>query len=1035
MNLKSTSLPAPSLEECRRFFASLLRQFNSRRVVYLDKKGCWAENPLTLRDRISHHLLFTLWKEGESISLDGLERGLLFLVEQPTWLLVQRISQFRSEDSPLFILFETLVWILERWSVRLNADAHVPTWNTRAMLLREYFRLKLANLDRSLETSLSKNEKRQFLQAVLEVERASSGLFEPIAQLSAEEEKITLTIESLLEEAEQDGNKDEAYGAVIERIQPPMGIVTELSSALFLPSLRLLLDPQADVESGIPYMASLVLSIFNDPRSSGALIEALERYPLSCTKIRENLIYTLGNLREGEAVRTIVRVLNEPDEVIAADRPSEKKACLLLEQKEEAIWALGKIGFPAVSALPTLIHYSDHPSARLKTYLAWALGEIGLAQKEKSGGVSADLVIALLRLLKEKNKQVFEEAASALKKIRMPEFLHSLYLYSTGAISILGLKPAQRGLNELSETIHYLLKTKKRVVVAVNGDSGTGKTYFCQAIARGFGGLRASQILYLMRDSKRGQKVFNRLLGMAWLKDHIDPTYYQDYPLSAAEDNPEAFFHEFLKENADKRLILLDGCRDRDYFQKVIDIFYQNEELDVEVNFRANFSTRRLNLEERERTVESVKLHLAFLEEPALEDTSFYQEGLVVLYDLDNSLDARLNEQETRELFEESRIDSWGEFIRIGDFSGETTPGGCRTEDLSVNEAKFTWRERVWPESRVTPFTPEEEILKPYLNESLEAEPSLLMTISVEDLEPERLRFYALEQFSGNGKRGSLFVLTLLDNRLFKTRIEDSIVDLALVGRNFFVRTEQGHLLNVSFEKNEITEFLLSSQRPLAIAALPPNCLVAAAEEGSVCLWDLAERKIICLSAELSPAIAVAADARGKIYTWNRDGLWRWDFPKKRLHHVVGLDASIGLIRPYLKGKILAVEKTDGTQKNPRLFIVDFEKKSSLEIFTPFGVPINNVNFCPDGRILVGLAPREGLGNGRGKTLAILTPGQEACTVANLSGHGKETHDCLPMGPRIITCGKELDGSSTIRLWGSPSYVRTELGKLRIKAP
>src|SRR4030042_2161212 len=173
-----------------------------------------------------------------------------------------------------------------------------------------------------------------------------------------------------------------------------------------------------------------------------------------------------------------------------------------------------------------------------------------------------------------------------------------------------------------------------------------------------------------MLYSKRGHKVFNRLRGLAWLKKHIAPCYYQDYPGAEDEDDPEAYFRRFLEDNSDKRLIILDGCRDRHYFQRVIDFFYLQGELDIEVNFRAHFSTRRLNLETREFALESVKLHLQFLEEPALEDTLFYQEGLVILYDLDKSLGCRLRREETRELFERARGDSWGELIRIGDFSG-----------------------------------------------------------------------------------------------------------------------------------------------------------------------------------------------------------------------------------------------------------------------------------------------------------------------------------------------------------------------------
>lgn len=155
-------------------------------------------------------------------------------------------------------------------------------------------------------------------------------------------------------------------------------------------------------------------------------------------------------------------------------------------------------------------------------------------------------------------------------------------------------------------------------------------------------------------------------------------------PLSEEEDNPEEFLNQFLEENSDKKIIILDGCRDRYYFQRVIDLFYFRGKLDAVVNFRATFSTRRLNLEEREIALESVKTHLSFLEEPTFEDTLFYREGNTVLYDLDNSLSCRLNSQETQELFEKRRIDSWGDLIRIGDFKEETVPLKSGGETISI---------------------------------------------------------------------------------------------------------------------------------------------------------------------------------------------------------------------------------------------------------------------------------------------------------------------------------------------------------------
>jgi len=98
------------------------------------------------------------------------------------------------------------------------------------------------------------------------------------------------------------------------------------------------------------------------------------------------------------------------------------------------------------------------------------------------------------------------------------------------------------------------------------------------------------------------------------------------------EDDPEAYFRRFLEEIPTSVSSSSTAAATAITSRSHRFLLFQGE-LDIEVNFRANFSTRRLNLESAEFALESVKLHLQFLEEPALEDTSFYQEGLVILYD------------------------------------------------------------------------------------------------------------------------------------------------------------------------------------------------------------------------------------------------------------------------------------------------------------------------------------------------------------------------------------------------------------------
>jgi hypothetical protein len=941
-------------------------------------------------------------------------------------------SRHLAPGPSFLILLEPLLWSVEHEAWRINAEARAPEWNIEARSFQSRSRNEQRVLEESLASFLNPEEKEFFLNAAADIKKTAASLIAPLARLIAEEEKISVPMEGLIEASLSQERREEASSLLLEMIQPPQGIVTQIPQAFFFPCLRLLLDRRIDPASGIPYMASLILSVLQDERSAGSLLGALDLFPLNFTKIHENIIYTLGNLREAKAVDALVAVLSAPDE-ITKDAAGQPTACLLLEQKEEAVWALGKIGLAAVRAIPTLASYADHPSARLKTYLAWTLGEIGRAQKEATGGLSADIVIALLKLLKDRSRQIFEETVSALKKIDMPEFVHSLYLYHVGAISILGLKPAQRGLYELSETLHHLLQTKRATIMAVNGDSGTGKTYFCEAIVAGFAGIRADEILYLMRDSKRGQKVFNRILGPRWLKDHIDPCYYQDDPAFEVEDDPEAYFRRFLEENADKRLIILDGCRDRHYFQRVIDFLYLHGELDVEVNFRANFSTRRLNLETREAALESVKLHLQFLEEPALEDTAFYQDGLVILYDLDNSLSSRLDAEETRELFERPRVDSWGELIRIGDFSGETESRPCREEKPRLSEDDLEIREEPWPAGRTAPFSPDERKLKPILNEDLEVSPHLLQTIPLDDIRPGCLRFYAQDQVAGLGEGGVVFVLTFLDNRIFQTAMK-GIADLALLGRTFYLAVPGRGLLGLSFERNEITEWPGGDAFPLRIVSFPPDRLIAAYQDGTIRVMDFLEKRVLVFPGRLPLIRALGVDQGGRIYGGGEAGqLRQWDLKRKTVRDIGSSAGPIRFIRRYPSGKILAVEDGASEARPALLRIFDPVHHTIKTIPAPSGLTVKGISVYLDGRIIAGGSLPPGRPEGREKSLFIFSLPTNDCSVLAMSGHGKETKDCLAMGPKIITAGIDTDGRSSVRIWGSAFFVRTELGKLFIK--
>ena len=550
--------------------------------------------------------------------------------------------------------------------------------------------------------------------------------------------------------------------------------------------------------------------------------------------------------------------------------------------------------------------------------------------------------------------------------------------------------------------------------MAVNGDSGTGKTYFCQAIKDGFGDIRAEEILYLMRDRKKDQKIFNRMLGLEWLKKHIDPIYYQDDPLCREAADPYRFFLDFMTKHSDKKLIILDGCRDRHYFQRVIDLFYSNGRLDVAVNFRAAHSTRRSNLEEREIALESVKSHLSFLEEPALEDTLFYQLGTVPLYDLDNSIPHRLGQDEVKELFKRSRIDRWGDLIRLGEFKSEAAAHPMTTGTIDVEKDRFVFRTEAMPASHFLEFAGEERKLQIFFNQDLKNHPNLLGHIPLPELKPRQLRFYAQDQIAGLGDGGRAFVISFLDKRMFSCPVE-AAKDFSLLKRDLYIVTNQGRLLHLSFEKNQQTEFGEDLPPITCLETRPPDVLVTGHTDGSLRLWNSGKNRIFRISAHDSPIQNLAVDPFGRIYSASSDNrLKRWDLE----HSTVlssSLPASIRGIQAYSDEQIL-VWSND-------LRFEDMGKNRSRVLSLPIKSNINNLSVSPDGRIIAALPGR----------MAVIAPEDTSYTLQFLENEDFEILDCLIMGAKILICCRREKEPSHIRIFGNEYFVQHELGNLLLK--
>ena len=1052
-------LPPPSPPTFQQATASLLSEFNPDTFAFPDNRGVWGEKPSTFFERCLHEVVYRVWSLNEVQRTRWLSGLAEKAAHPPSWRRLKWLNSrlppeselkpepvadidtvilntYRSRADfkqlyPAFLIFNALAWQLECEALRCSFGTYTPSWDMKGQRRKESFRARLENL-KALGNSPDENQD-SFLEDSLAELLESTAV--PLPEVLGEEDRLTMELQRLRESAEssEDG---EASSILLDIIHPSMGIVTLASPAFLYPCASLLVDSFWPISSGIPYKAAVMLSVLGDRRSIASLLEAMTLYPPRYTKIRENLIYTLGRLQVERAAGPIAGVLEGPDEISFMDPGQQPVSHLLIDQKAEAMRALGNLRLAALPFLSSIIRSRTHASALLRTTAAWALGDIGKAQKETTGGVGADIVITLLQLLKSSDKSVFEQAVSSLKKIEMPDFIHSLYLYNAGAVSILGLKPAQKGLYELSETLHHLLKKKEQVVIAVNGDSGTGKTYFCQSLTEGFSTLKANEILYLMRDRKRDQKVFNRILGLKWLKTHIDPNYYQDYPVNEIEDDPEGFFSGFLRDNADKKLIILDGCRDQNYFQRIIDLFYFHGMLDIVVNFRATFSTRRLNLEEREVALESLKTHLSFLEEPALEDTHYYQEGLMTLFDLDNSRPSRLDRQETLELFQKGRISSWGDLIRIGKFAQAPVPLEIDTASRPGIEKTFDSKQHAFTPREGRTFRPEERRFRSRFNKDISLQPHFVQSIDAGDLAPRFIRFYAQNQIAGLGEEGTAFVLTFLDNHIFHTRIKDA-ADLTLLGRDLFLITRGGELIRISFERNEAQLIARTSSPATALVSFPRDKIITGHADGTLRIWDIKRGTISVLQGHSRPVRAISVDYFGRITSGGRDSsLKQWDLEHNRVVSFPSPGLPLSRLRHYPPGKTIALYTTgpksapSSTHSEIHLLNLTSGVLETRSLRLPKCA--TGIHITADGR-LIGALRASAEGSSAPENLAVITWGEQGAYLQYLRGHARETSDCLPMGPKIITCGREDGESYALSVWGTEFFVKQELNLISLQ--
>lgn len=1037
----------PDIDRLIRQTIQWLAGYHPETVVFLNRQGRWAKEPLTTRDRVSNELWHCIWwRHRADERLAVLQQVYApFCSDAIGWAVTEKIyrwlcSSAAPDADAVLQIMEVLDALIQHQAWHRRAMAYLPEWDFRGKARRTEYLERAQAFAQGLGACLDgKTEKAHFRKLWPQLAKVEGMPIDRLCGIISEEEGVRDQIETVLQAFWQAQRGDQAMSLLEEQLGPKLSMRPVHPTALLRPCLDLLTLPQLEMASGLQYEVTGILGRLRDIRSTKHLLEILERSSRRHTQVRCNAIYALGRLQRSSALPYYLEVLTGPNST-EVDLPgrSSRYSLSLHTEKRESIWALGKLGTAAQETIPVLARYGHRPNRDVATELAWTLGCIGRAQKEKAGGLDAALVTGLLQLLQSENTVVFEESALAMRKLGLPDFLHHLYLHNFSTVPILSLKPSSNGLYELSETLFYLMSLKTPVVMAVTGDSGTGKTYFCEAISKGFGGLCSGDILFLQRDHPGHMRAFNRILGLKWLRTHVDPQHYQDYPLAEEQDDPDLYFRQFMRQCAGRKLIILDGWRDPEYFHEVIERFYDHNRLDVVVKFHAAYSTKRLNLEEREGTLERVTAHLPLVEEPAIEETVFYREGSLLLYQLDNSIPSRLNRSEIEEIFSSRKISDWGQTVHIGELAKGDQPARSRETMRTSRQQAAAVKRETMESLKTTLFTPRESNFLRRTNEHPHRQPNLIQSIELEDGIIQRIEFFTPGQIAYGDAEGTVGILSGFQDRIFSTNAHNRPVRyLAVAGGSVVSSDSQGELKETSFRHRRMTTWASTSSSICSLACGRDGLVAMGHEDGTVRAWDRAAQEVFVLGGRSGTVRALApgrsgavlyADEAGEVCLWNVRG---------GQVTVFGLpDLSITALAWCPDGRWVAAGRSPGRpeRKNREgtliVEIVDPESGRGERFDLERHAEVRTLKVYFDGRIFAGLSPLQE--DHDPLTLMVLDPQSTPARIAFLSGHEVETTDCITMGPRIITCGREAGGQGTIRISGGLSYVESERRKSRL---
>ncbi len=1022
--------PLPTPQDVQAAFHQHLSSFNPYDVVCSVNINGWSTYPKTLRTRAANEVWFRIWEQSRKNEDNFLKCfGEIFLSDSKKWHVAWMLHELYDRGDytdPAIIIVKAISIIVEFATLKKISEITVPAWDQTKNALRIDCGIKAQALHREIGDQINLElHKDNFNELYDKLIQNADFLMRRVSKIIIEEEKIRFELRRMLGNIDYERKIKDFYSAISEQTPAALISITALPEALLRPCLELLVDPALDISTGIQYEAAAILGRINDSRAAATILRCLEKYDLKHTNLRCNLIYALGNIPGADMTEAMITILKGPDEicVTTADRSSSYQQSRRWE-KCEALWALGKHSIDDATVLPVLREFNRIEDREINIALAWAAAQIGIRQKKECGEIDSTIIEILNNLIQSDDHRVFEEAVYNMRQLELPDLANAARLAGLRTVPIMALKPSHIAFYELSETIIYQGSVKQPVVLAVTGDSGTGKTYFCNAILKGFRDIGEKDILYMMRDNPAHMHVFYRILGIKKLKEFFDPQHYENYPLNESEDDPDAFFDEFIEKHNDKKLIILDGWMDDAYFYQLVKIFYLKGRLDALVNFRTTLSTRRLNLEMREKTLEVVKTCLLCIEKPVLEETEFYRNGDVFIYNLDNSIGARIDAGQIKEVFSRQKIAAWSEFIKIGNFNERRLLQSHEhiftktTENIEVKKEKMH-------ASMAQSIKINEDFFDRQLND--DEDPGNLLQTIILPMPINNCLFYTHGQIAVSTADGSVGIMVGFNDRIFYSSIGQKVIEGLAVTRDSFITLNKSEGVHqTSFKKMETRIIAGSEPKITAMTSDRGDIVVTGHDNGLVRVMDLEKEQITSACATREPIVSLFIDYQQTIFIMdhsNRLAVWRVAGNQIEWFDFGALD--IIRLAKYPNDRFALI--TDGDMN--WLSIFDIRKNQCFDYDTAIKGKVSAVYAYADGRIFI--AALNDIDGKKISSLTTVNPLVSSSFIESIGSQEGLIKNLFAMGPRLLSYG-EKGKSSIIKIWGSRFYVKTERDKLRL---